>query len=218
VRKYVLPIILTLLISSVSYPAMQGFADPNMAMFGPVMIEFLGCVDLGVQVECKWKATGTGTPGVMGASHITFGIESCLDLIDSFSPTDADPRIESVEIGFDPTTGVTGIKWNTDASFDFKDDDQMITYGVILNISMEELVMIMVGVKAGPNEDVQEITGPFCTTNGNGNGNGNVAGELLPLDSTALFLAGIQSMTIWMIPTVLGLAGAGVYLVKFRKH
>jgi len=45
-----------------------------------------------------------------------------------------------------------------------------------------------------------------------------VAGQLLPLDSTALFLAGIQSMTVWMIPTVLGLAGAGVYLVKFRKQ
>jgi len=45
-----------------------------------------------------------------------------------------------------------------------------------------------------------------------------VAGQLLPLDSTALFLAGIQGMTVWMIPTVLGLAGAGVYLVKFRKQ
>jgi len=45
-----------------------------------------------------------------------------------------------------------------------------------------------------------------------------VAGELLPLDNTALFLAGIQSMTVWMIPTVLGLAGVGVYLVKFRKQ
>ena len=45
-----------------------------------------------------------------------------------------------------------------------------------------------------------------------------VAGELLPLDSSALFLAGIQSMTVWMIPTVLGLAGAGVYLVKFRAN
>ena len=45
-----------------------------------------------------------------------------------------------------------------------------------------------------------------------------VAGELLPLDSTALFLAGIQSMTVWMIPTVAGLAGAGVYLVKFRAR
>jgi len=45
-----------------------------------------------------------------------------------------------------------------------------------------------------------------------------VAGELLPLDSSALFLAGIQSMTVWMVPTVLGLAGVGVYLVKFRKQ
>jgi len=45
-----------------------------------------------------------------------------------------------------------------------------------------------------------------------------VAGELLPLDSTALLIGGLTSMTVWMIPTVLGLAGAGVYLVKFRKH
>ena len=46
----------------------------------------------------------------------------------------------------------------------------------------------------------------------------NVAGELLPLDSTALFLAGLSSMTVFMIPAVAGLAGAGVYLVKFRAN
>jgi len=45
-----------------------------------------------------------------------------------------------------------------------------------------------------------------------------VAGQLLPLDSTALMIAGLASMSVWMIPTVLGLAGAGVYLVKFRKQ
>jgi len=45
-----------------------------------------------------------------------------------------------------------------------------------------------------------------------------VAGELLPLDNTALFLAGLSSMSVWMIPAVAGLAGAGVYLVKFRKQ
>jgi len=45
-----------------------------------------------------------------------------------------------------------------------------------------------------------------------------VAGELLPLDSSALMIAGLTSMTVWMVPTVLGLAGVGVYLVKFRKH
>jgi len=72
---------------------------------------------------------------------------------------------------------------------------------------------------SGPNcEDfdfVSDAELPFIVT---GNPVTQVAGQLLPLNSTALFLAGIQSMTVWMIPTVLGLAGAGVYLVKFRKH
>ena len=45
-----------------------------------------------------------------------------------------------------------------------------------------------------------------------------VAGELLPIDSSALMIAGLTSMSVWMIPTVLGLAGAGVYLVKFRAN
>ena len=45
-----------------------------------------------------------------------------------------------------------------------------------------------------------------------------VAGELLPLDSTALLIGGLSSMSIFMIPAVAGLAGAGVYLVKFRKQ
>ncbi len=45
-----------------------------------------------------------------------------------------------------------------------------------------------------------------------------VAGKLLPLDSTALLIGGLTSMTVWMIPTVLGLAGAGVYLVKYRAR
>ena len=44
-----------------------------------------------------------------------------------------------------------------------------------------------------------------------------VAGELLSLDSSALVIAGLSSM-IWMISTVAGLVGAGVYLVKFRAN
>jgi len=45
-----------------------------------------------------------------------------------------------------------------------------------------------------------------------------VAGELLPIDSSALMIAGLTSMTVWMVPAIAGLAGVGVYLVKFRKH
>jgi len=45
-----------------------------------------------------------------------------------------------------------------------------------------------------------------------------MAGELLSVDSSALVIAGLTSMSLWMIPTILGLAGAGIYLVKFRAN
>jgi hypothetical protein len=45
-----------------------------------------------------------------------------------------------------------------------------------------------------------------------------VAGELLPLDSTALLIGGLSSMSVFMIPAVAGLVGAAVYLVKYRAN
>ena len=45
-----------------------------------------------------------------------------------------------------------------------------------------------------------------------------VAGELLPTDYTALVIGGLASSVVWMIPTVAGIAGAGVYLAKFRVN
>ena len=45
-----------------------------------------------------------------------------------------------------------------------------------------------------------------------------VAGQLLPIDSSALLIGGLSSMSVFMIPAVAGLAGAGVYLVKFRAR
>jgi len=45
-----------------------------------------------------------------------------------------------------------------------------------------------------------------------------VAGELLSLDSSSLVVAGLTSSAVWMIPTVAGIAGAGLYLVKLRAN
>ena len=44
-----------------------------------------------------------------------------------------------------------------------------------------------------------------------------VGGEFLPIDSTALFLAGLTSSAVWIIPTLAGLAGAGV-IIRSRLH
>ena len=45
-----------------------------------------------------------------------------------------------------------------------------------------------------------------------------IAGELLPLDSSALMIAGLTTSAVWMIPAVAGLAGAAVFLIKFRAN
>jgi len=44
-----------------------------------------------------------------------------------------------------------------------------------------------------------------------------VGGELLPIDSTALMLAGLQSSAIWMLPVLAGAAGAGYAAFKLRR-
>ena len=41
-----------------------------------------------------------------------------------------------------------------------------------------------------------------------------VAGELLPVDSIALVLAGIQTSAIWTIPALAGLVGAGLIIKR----
>lgn len=44
-----------------------------------------------------------------------------------------------------------------------------------------------------------------------------VAGELLPTDSTALFLAGLSQGAVWLVPTLAGIAGAGI-IIRSRLH
>ena len=47
-----------------------------------------------------------------------------------------------------------------------------------------------------------------------------VGGELLPIDSTVLLLAGLQTSAIWMLPVLAGVAGSafGVLYIKSRRN
>jgi len=45
-----------------------------------------------------------------------------------------------------------------------------------------------------------------------------VGGEVLAINNIALLISGVSLSAVWMIPTLAGLAGAGVYLVKFRTN
>jgi len=44
-----------------------------------------------------------------------------------------------------------------------------------------------------------------------------VGGTSIPIDTTALLVAGFNVNSIWMIPTVLGLAGAGIAIFKLKR-
>ena len=45
-----------------------------------------------------------------------------------------------------------------------------------------------------------------------------IGGELLPIDSTALLLAGLQTSAIWMLPILAGAAGVGAFYIKTRMN
>ena len=45
-----------------------------------------------------------------------------------------------------------------------------------------------------------------------------VGGELLPIDTTALILAGLQTSAIWMLPVLAGAAGVGAFYIKTRMN
>jgi hypothetical protein len=45
-----------------------------------------------------------------------------------------------------------------------------------------------------------------------------VSGKLLSIDSTTLMVAGLSSGAIWMIPTIVGIAGVGFYIIKSKSN
>jgi len=44
-----------------------------------------------------------------------------------------------------------------------------------------------------------------------------IGGELIPIDTTALLLASVQSISMWMIPVVVAGIAIGVFVIKRRK-
>jgi len=44
-----------------------------------------------------------------------------------------------------------------------------------------------------------------------------VGGTYIPIDQSALLLAGVQSVSMWMIPVVIAGIGIGVFVIKRRN-
>jgi hypothetical protein len=44
-----------------------------------------------------------------------------------------------------------------------------------------------------------------------------VGGFNIPIDTSSLLLAGVQSISMWMIPVVIAGVGIGIFVIKLRK-
>ena len=64
-----------------------------------------------------------------------------------------------------------------------------------------------------------EITGDFFSLDDlQHNCSADVGGEFLSMDTTALFVAGMQSSVMWMIPMLAGAAGVGTLYIRTRMN
>jgi len=216
VKNYAILIIFAALISTISFPTMDAFAGPEPdtdgdgipdnvdncpAVFNPDQedTDGDGVGDACVFVICSFSPIEISTELNTGQSIEILKTFDC-DSISSATPDPSDCESKGIGIEFGNPN---------QPDIDIIEVEEIITNIAAPAGETHCEVLWLMDWKFGPNTFVQEIWV---------NNQPQVAGELLPLDSTALFLAGIQSMTVWMIPTVLGLAGAGVYLVKFRKQ
>jgi len=90
--------------------------------------------------------------------------------------------------------------------------------------SLHQMVSIQVDIGLTSDENciscriiLDEVTQTFSQT---ARPTTPVGGEFLPIDSTALVLAGLQTSAIWMLPVLAGIAGSafGVLYIKYRKN
>jgi len=101
-------------------------------------------------------------------------------------------------------------------------------FGFILNGDIERSTLNaqINGVPAGSHEVKIEITRPALAPlelkqyidNIVVEGDRLVGGEFLPIDSTALVLAGLQTSAIWMLPVLAVAVGVGAYYIKTRMN
>ena len=72
------------------------------------------------------------------------------------------------------------------------------------------------GVVGGADEPWFQLTSKKQVDDG---GNGKViGGEIIPIESTGLLLAGMQTSAFWMLPALAGIAGARAYFVRTRMN
>ncbi len=121
--------------------------DPEPVLIRGYLVEFVGRTYVDDQTTFTYNVTGTGTPPDL--SHFTLELPSCVTPV-SYTPSG------SVEIGTDPTTGITGIKWDFGLGM-----NESRTYSVTFAGNVP-LAPVNAAVKGGPGYEALPVPGPGC--------------------------------------------------------
>lgn len=112
-----------------------------------------------------------------------------------------------------PTVPRTSDTWVTiDADEQAQRDYLELSSGTLLSGGIENMTF---GVRASSSDQLPfllaEAPTPIVDTQA-------VAGNLLSIDSSTLVVAGLTGSAVWIIPTIVSIGGAGIFLVKLRKN
>ena len=185
--------------------------DPNPAWTGP----------LAADPSVPWLSTSaTGSiEGSSGLYSLPFTIE-CSSIFSATLDIDflvdnalGDPNNEGVFINAQPVVGSTLFVDPPSASH-FQVDQSFPTFDItsLVNPGLNR-VYLNAPDQGGPSglRFIVEIT-TECNDE-------PIGGEILPIDMTALFVAGTFTNAFWILPTLGGIAGAAFALFKInRKH
>ncbi len=169
---------------------------------------------------------GVGPTG--GASCLTIFSDPLTFRCDYFIPNFAD-NLETKQIKIDIEfigPGPTGFRVSC---VELDGEDEIVTEAVELSRDSQPTHLTLL-YECQPNPDFEVISifkgestetvltdVEFWTTTFGGEPPRKVGGELIPIESTALLLAGVQSTT-WLIPVVLSVIGIGLFVVSRKSE
>jgi len=169
--------------------------------------------DLAMRNNVLW---GVGEESGIATQVGTSGIELNGLTITPDGTFFATERFENELYTVKPDTGDTTVVVLLDTRMDgLGSDDEGKIYGTETGPDSVHLINIIdgsdetVGAVGDNPSDVDFFPCPIV-----------VGGEFLPIDSTALILAGLQTSAIWMLPVLAGVAGSafGILYIKSRRN
>jgi len=184
----------------------------------PISASFTGCLaatgfsDINPTLFCT-------SPIIIGVNDFDDGSLNCTAEIPNWID-ELDTKIIFIDIAH-PGSQFIFPETVTVIPFD-RNDPSASCETIVAEISDEDPSVFIYDIECHPNPDFEQIqfvmpTDATSVKFWTESFNAQVGGMPIPIDSTALILAGAQSISMWMIPVVIAGVGIGVFVIKRRN-